>query len=142
MSFSALFVGLLLAAVLSACGGEPRVTDTGRPPSGLGSEKPTSQDSLEKTPSPPSPSFKSLTGVRVSIRSHCGVRSTWVKGELWLADPPLGGHSAPPGWDGNATTGAFVVTSTGRAKFTGDGGQEALFRLADPGTVDPNAGCA
>jgi len=140
MSFKALFVGLLLVAVLGACGGEPLVTD--RPSGGPGSEKPTSQDSLKKTPAPPPPpSSESPTGVRVSIYSHYGVRSAWVKGELWLADPPLGGHNPPPGWDENETTGEFVVTSTGRAMFIGDGGQEARFRLAEPGAKDPNAGC-
>ena len=140
MSFKALFVGLLLVAVLGACGGEPLVTD--RPSGGPGSEKPTSQDSLEKTPHrrhhqvpnrPP--------GCGCPIYSHSGVRSAWVKGELWLADPPLGGHNPPPGWDENETTGEFVVTSTGRAMFIGDSGQETRFRLAEPGAKDPNAGC-
>lgn len=81
------------------------------------------------------------TSVRVAVRSHCGVRSAWVHGRLWLADPPLGGHNPPPGWSDTQTRGWFVITSVGRAEFHGDRGQEADFRLADPGTPDPNDGC-
>lgn len=91
------------------------------------------EDPASESPSP--------AGTEMSISSHCGVHSAWVKGELWLADPPLGGHNPPPGWDENATTGVFVVTSKGQAKFLGDGGQQARFRLAEPNAEDPNAGC-
>jgi hypothetical protein len=87
---------------------------------------------------PPTPA---ANGIRVAISSHCGVRSAWVKGDLWLASPPLGGHNPPPGWDENETVGSFVITADGRAKFYGDGGQKARFRLASPGSADPNGGC-
>jgi hypothetical protein len=84
---------------------------------------------------------RSTSGIRVSVASHCGVRGVWVDGELWLADPPLGGHNPPPGWDENVTVGWFVRTVRGRGVFHGDGGQRAVFRLAEAGTADPNAGC-
>ncbi len=87
---------------------------------------------------PPTPA---ANGIRVAISSHCGVRSAWVKGDLWLASPPLGGHNPPPGWDENETVGSFVITADGRATFYGDGGQKARFRLATPGSADPNDGC-
>jgi hypothetical protein len=80
-------------------------------------------------------------GIRVAIRSHCGVRGAVVNGDLWLASPPLGGHNPPPGWDENQTRGRFLITGARRAVFNGDGGQRAHFRLAPEGTVDPNAGC-
>jgi hypothetical protein len=80
-------------------------------------------------------------GIPVVVYSHCGVRSVWVKGQLWLASPPLGGHNPPPGWDENRTQGVFQVTAPGRGLFKGDGGQLACFRLAQAGQQDPNAGC-
>lgn len=82
-----------------------------------------------------------VDGVRVVINSHCGVRSVWVEGRLWLASPPLGGHNPPPGWGENETPGVFEVTAQGRALFHGEDGQSAPFRLAEPGTPDPNEGC-
>ena len=80
-------------------------------------------------------------GVRVAVPSHCGVLSLTVKGRLWLADPPLGDHNPPPGWDENETTGVMLKTGPGRAVVKGDGGQRASFRRAPRGAEDPNAGC-
>ena len=85
-----------------------------------------------------SPSEK---GVRVAVPSHCGVLSLTVNGRLWLADPPLGDHNPPPGWDENETSGVLLKTGPGRAVFKGDGGQRAVFRSAPLGAEDPNAGC-
>lgn len=85
-----------------------------------------------------SPSEK---GVRVAIRSHCGVVSLTSKGQLWLADPPLGDHNPPPGWDENVTMGVLVETGAGRAIFEGDGGQRASFQRAPHGVEDPNEPC-
>lgn len=78
---------------------------------------------------------------RVAVPSHCGVTSVTVNGQLWLADPPLGGHNPPAGWDENETLGYFVVTGADRAEFYGDGGQRAQFRLAPAGSDDPGTGC-
>lgn len=85
--------------------------------------------------------LRTLTGKRLSIRSHCGVVSVWVGKALWLADPRLGGHHPPAGWDENQTLGYFFVTGPGRATFVGDGGQVAHFGLAATGTEDPLVGC-
>lgn len=85
--------------------------------------------------------LQTLTGNRLSIRSHCGVVSVWVGKALWLADPRLGGHNPPAGWDENQTFGYFFTTGQGRATFVGDGGQFANFRLAARGTEDPLVGC-
>lgn len=81
------------------------------------------------------------SGVRVSVPSHCGVLSVTVGGQLWLADPPLGDHNPPAGWDENRTPGRFVQRGPRRADFHGDAGQSATFRLAPPGVTDPNSGC-
>lgn len=81
------------------------------------------------------------TGRRVTVPSHCGVLSVTVDGLLWLADPPLGDHNPPPGWDENRTPGRWIVIGADRAEFRGDQGQRASFRRAAPGAVDPNAGC-
>lgn len=80
-------------------------------------------------------------GVRVSVPSHCGVLSVTIDGQLWLADPPLGDHNPPAGWDENQTPGRFVQTGPRRAEFHGDAGQTAMFRLAPAGATDPNSGC-
>lgn len=80
-------------------------------------------------------------GVRVAVPSHCGVLSLTVSGHLWLADPPLGDHNPPPGWDENETPGFFLRTGPGRAVLETDGGQSASFRLAPSGATDPNDGC-
>ncbi len=85
--------------------------------------------------------LRTLTGKRLSIRSHCGVVSVWVGKALWLADPQLGGHNPPAGWDENQTHGYFFTTEKERATFVGDGGQVANFKLAATGTEDPLAGC-
>jgi hypothetical protein len=95
---------------------------------------------LRRTASSANPS-EVPNGIRVAISSHCGVRGVWVNGELWLASPPLGGHNPPRGWDENETLGYFLTTSEERGVFSGDGGQEAHFRLAEPGSADPNDGC-
>jgi hypothetical protein len=67
--------------------------------------------------------------------------STVVGSVLWTADPPLGDHNPPPGWDENETSGEFVVEGNGRATFRADSGGIAHFRRARPGESDPNAGC-
>jgi len=79
--------------------------------------------------------------IRISVNSHCGVLSVWVGKMLWLADPPLGDHNPPDGWDENITTGYFITLGPGRAVFEGDAGQKAHFRQAPPGIKDPAAGC-
>lgn len=75
-----------------------------------------------------------------SVRTHCGVLSLTVNGRLWLADPPLGDHNPPDGWD-DPTAGHLIVTRPGHAEFRGNGGQVAQFVLADAGTRDPATGC-
>lgn len=119
-----LCLGALASVVLSGCAADRPVAD--EPPA----------IATTSTPSQPEES-----GTRVRIYSHCGVRSAWVAGELWLARPPLGGHNPPAGWDENQTAGWFVVTAPERGIFHGDGGQRAAFRLAEAGTTDPNTGC-
>jgi hypothetical protein len=79
-------------------------------------------------------------GLRISLTTHCGVRSLVIDGRVWLADPPLGGHNPPSGWGENETDGYFTWNGS-RGEFHGDGGQHSIFRLAPPGTDDPNAGC-
>lgn len=83
----------------------------------------------------------SVAGLRVEVPSHCGVLGVLVADRLWLADPALGDHNPPPGWDENRTPGSFVQTGEKTAEFHGDGGQHATFRLAPTGSEDPNAGC-
>ena len=80
-------------------------------------------------------------GVRATVPTHCGVLSVTVNGQLWLADPTLGDHNPPPGWDENQTAGTFTKTGPGTATFRTDDGQRAEFRLAEPGMTDPNVGC-
>ncbi|QLQ10228.1 MAG: hypothetical protein HZY75_07340 [Nocardioidaceae bacterium] len=79
--------------------------------------------------------------MRVTVPSHCGVLSVTVEGQLWLADPPLGDHNPPPGWDENQTSGRLIFLNPDRAEFHGDQGQRATFRRADPVDTDPNAEC-
>jgi hypothetical protein len=80
-------------------------------------------------------------GRRVTLYTHCGVVSATVEGELWLADPPLGEHNAPSGWDQNSETGAWRKLTADRAEFRTDSGKVAAFVRAQPGTEDPSAGC-
>lgn len=80
-------------------------------------------------------------GVRHTLEVHCGVLSTWYGGELWLADPPLGDHNPPEGWDENRVDGELIVTDEGSAEFRGDDGERATFRRALDGESDPNEGC-
>jgi hypothetical protein len=75
------------------------------------------------------------------VPSHCGVLSVTVDGQLWLADPPLGDHNPPVGWDENETQGLFFQSGPRRGEFRSGAGQNATFRLAAPGTRDPNSGC-
>lgn len=96
--------------------------------------------SSRESPAEPGPS-PSHSGVRVAVPSHCGVLSITINGRLWLADPPLGDHNPPPGWNENQTMGYFVETGSRQGRFFGDGGQRASFRRAAVGADDPNAGC-
>jgi hypothetical protein len=86
-------------------------------------------------------SSASTVGIRLALTTHCGVRSATVKGELWLADPALGGHNPPPGWGENETVGRFTKTDPSHGVFVADGGLSATFRKAPPGATDPNMGC-
>lgn len=98
-------------------------------------------DTLSARASTSSGANATAGAARVMIRSHCGVNSVIVDGVIWLADPPLGDHNPPPGWDENATPGLFTITSPGRAEFRGESGQEAHFRRVSAGAEDPGAGC-
>lgn len=98
------------------------------------------------TPEPSQPGASpsgAKQGTRLAMPTHCGVLSAMVKGELWLAAPPLGddSHNPPPGWGEIETLGHFKQTSPGRGVFITDGGQKATFRKAKQGATDPNAGC-
>lgn len=116
----------------AGCGGETE----GR---GSGKQSPSAPASL--APEESSPASLSERGVRVAVPSHCGVLSLTVGGRLWLADPPLGAHNPPRGWEENETKGVLLQTGPGSAVFEGDGGQRASFRGAPLGAADPNAGC-
>ena len=72
----------------------------------------------------PAQSSASADGTRIKVTSHCGVLSVTLTGHLWLADPPLGHHNPPDGWDENETSGVFVMVGPGRGEFHGDGGKE------------------
>lgn len=87
------------------------------------------------------PDSQPVDASRVDVSTHCGVVSATVKGDLWLAAPPLGDHNAPEGWDENLESGTFTVTGPHTATFRTAAGLTATFTLAEPGTVDPNAGC-
>ena len=122
-----------LSALVTSCGDDP---DSRALPEALAD--PSSSSSTQEAPPSASHAAK---GVRVVVPSHCGVLSLTMNGDLWLADPPLGGHSAPPGWDENQTSGVLVRTGQGRARFKSDGGQRAWFQRAPRGAEDPNARC-
>ena len=132
-----LCLSVLISFALSGCAQDSDVpTETSDTAIETASRGPTSG-----TTSPSPTVTRPANSIRVSITSHCGVHSVWVRDELWLANPPLGGHGPPPGWDENETAGWFVVTSAGHGEFRGEGGQKAFFRLAEPGALDPIAGC-
>ena len=84
---------------------------------------------------------ESTAGARHTLEVHCGVLSTWYGDQLWIADPPLGGHNPPKGWDENRVQGEFIVTSEASATFRGDNGEKARFRRAGDDMADPNEGC-
>ncbi len=114
--------------VLAACGDTHVVEQPGTstPPaiaSGAGSGSGSGSDSMWTT-----------------LATHCGVLSAHVAGTLWIADPPIGDRSPPPGWEENETSG-FFTAGRGRAVFRGEGGQVALFRRAGPSEPDPVANC-
>jgi ribosomal protein L36 len=57
--------------------------------------------------------------IRVVVPSHCGVLSVRVHDVLWLADPPLGDHNPPPGWDENETPGYLTRDGTADGNLPG-----------------------
>lgn len=138
MSSRMLWMGALLPIALSGCAVNKDVAEG---PSGAETSRSTARSATSGESSPPPTDSRAPDGIDVAISSHCGVRSAEVKGDLWLASPPLGGHNPPPGWGENETTGSFVIMADGRGMFYGDGGQKARFRLAEPGSADPNDGC-
>lgn len=134
------YVWWLLVAVFlgaSACSGG--AADNGAETAPRGSAAPSRSPVPSTTvPSVPVPS---VAGLRVEVPSHCGVLGVRVADRLWLADPALGDHNPPTGWNENRTPGSFVQTGETTAEFHGDDGQHATFRLAPVGSEDPNAGC-
>jgi hypothetical protein len=96
--------------------------------------------SLASTLTAATPAAAASTGLRHTVSSHCGVLSTTVDDVLWLADPPLGDHNPPAGWDENDTPGVFAVQGADVAVFTADTGVTARFVRAPAGTSDPG-GC-
>jgi hypothetical protein len=94
-----------------------------------------------ETDAPSSTDEQLVEGRRTQLYTHCGVISHFLDGKLWLADPPLGSHSPPDGWDENTTTGTWTETGKGRAVFRADSGKVAHFVAARPGQKDPNKGC-
>lgn len=82
------------------------------------------------------------TEIEHTIRTHCGVISTTVDGQLWLAEPAIGDGNPPPGWDENQTDGVFRITDPGEATFETAQGLTARFVLAPPGTPDPGTECS
>lgn len=85
----------------------------------------------------------SQLGVPHLLHTHCGVQSTTVDGQLWLADPPIsdGSDNPLPGWGPNDTDGTFVRLTGTEAEFRASTGPVARFRRAPAGTADPGAGC-
>jgi len=80
---------------------------------------------------------------RYRLRTHCGIVSARVDGELWLASPPLtASEGNPPAeWDDNANDGEFIILDEGSAEFRADAGPRARFVKASSGAPDPNEGC-
>lgn len=133
----ATWVATVALAALTASGcGAPSVQGTSSPEPAFSQPAATpSTASRRPTPTP------SASGLPISVPSHCGVLSVWVRHRLWVATPALGDHNPPRGWDENETPGRFVVVRRGHAVFRAEGGHTARFRLAEPGEADPSAGC-
>lgn len=93
------------------------------------------------SPTAASPAASSAGGTRRTVATHCGVVSTTVEGTLWLADPPLGDHNPPTGWNENEQAGVFAVRDQKEALFTADTGVQARFVKARAGAPDPGVGC-
>lgn len=134
--------GAVLLVVLAGCGADvttPRQEAAAGNAPAATPAGPT--DANTSTATRPRERQTPLSTVRLKLNVHCGVRSVIVDGVLWLADPPLGGHNPPRGWDENRAVGSFSVLTHRRAEFRGDGGEFARFRRARPGASDPGHGC-
>ena len=125
---------------LSGCSDPTQESATLDEPAPLAQKSATSDPAPVST-EPAQRSSPAAPGTRVRVPTHCGVLSVTVNGILWLADPPLGGHNPPLGWDDNEAFGHFVVLGHGQGEFFGDEGQRATFRRAAAGAENPNAGC-
>lgn len=134
------FLVAAFVMALPSCGSNTS-PDATEPSSATPAESPSAPATSTPTDESLPPASPSKRGVRVAIRSHCGVLSLISRRQLWLADPPLGDNNPPPGWDENETLGVLQETGAGRAVFEGDGGQRASFLRAPHGVEDPNAGC-
>lgn len=75
------------------------------------------------------------------LLTHCGVKSTVIDGRVWIADPPLGDHNPPPGWDENRQQGVLRMIDPDTVEFDGGAGRVVKFRPAAEGEADPADGC-
>jgi hypothetical protein len=73
---------------------------------------------------------------------HCGASGTRFAGRDWDADPPVGDHNPPRGWEENRETGTMTLLSEDRAEFrSATDGRTVQFKPRPPGGPDPNAEC-
>jgi hypothetical protein len=101
-------------------------------------------DPAVTTPAAPSTASTPATvasGTPHEVSTHCGVMSTIFEGDLWIAEPPLGDHNPPPGWDENRQQGTLTPAGPDKMRFDGGEGRVATFRRAAEGEPDPNEGC-
>ena len=79
-----------------------------------------------------------------TLYPHCGVRSAFIDGRRWIADPILSGDSVnpPPGWGNPFDRGSMELVTEDLARFTSTSGLEAEFRPLPEGSEYPWGPCA
>ena len=124
------FGGLLLVAILAACGASP---------------EPTIQPTASLPTEPPTPTLPSeqpsatLPGEPVQVNVHCGLGWPVIEygGSHWKFDAP--GVNPPPGWTGMGDTIYIRTLDDGTVQALGPDG--LVYQLVETDKTQPDTGC-
>jgi hypothetical protein len=108
-----------------------------RVPTALPSPQTTTTGCSEREEEPPcGPGVEIGKPYPYTLYTHCGVRSAFIDGRRWVADPILSVDNVnpPPGWGNPFDRGSMELVAEALARFTSSAGLAAEFRPLPEGS--------
>ncbi len=111
-------------------------------PTALPSSRTTSCSEREEEP-PCGPGVEIGKPYPYTLYTHCGVRSAFIDGRRWVADPILSVDNVnpPPGWGDPFERGGMELVAEDVGRFTSSAGVTAEFRPLPEGSEYPWGPC-